>query len=83
MLEKVKECLGITGTYQDTILKNWIAEIKQLMIDGGIAPSIVNDEKSAGVIARGIDDVYFQKSNLSTYFWQRATQLALKDGDEK
>ena len=25
MLEKVKECLGITGTYQDTILKNWIA----------------------------------------------------------
>lgn len=83
MLEKVKECLGITGNYQDDIIQGWIDEIKQLMIDGGIAPSIVNDEKSDGVIARGIDDVYFQKSNLSTYFWQRATQLALKDGDEK
>ena len=44
MLEKVKECLGITGTYQDTILKNWIAEIQQLMIDGGIPSSVVNDE---------------------------------------
>ncbi len=83
MLEKVKKSLGITGNYQDDIIQGWIDEIKQLMIDGGIAPSIVNDEKSAGVIARGIDDVYFQKSNLSTYFWQRATQLALKDGDEK
>jgi hypothetical protein len=83
MLEKVKECLGITGTYQDTILKNWIAEIQQLMIDGGIPSSVVNDVKSAGVIARGIDDVYFQKANLSSYFWQRATQLAYKDGDGK
>ena len=51
MLEKVKECLGITGNYQDDIIQGWIDEIKQLMIDGGIAPSIVNDEKSAGVIA--------------------------------
>ena len=45
MLEKVKECLGITGNYQDDIIQGWIDEIKQLMIDGGIAPSIVNDEK--------------------------------------
>ena len=53
------------------------------MIDGGISPSIVNDVKSAGIIAKGIDDVYFQKTNLSNYFWQRATQLAYKDGDKK
>lgn len=82
MLEKVKKSLGITGNYQDDIIQGWIDEIKQLMIDGGIAPSIVNDENSAGVIARGIDDVYFQKSNLSTYFWQRATQLALKEEEK-
>lgn len=82
MLEKVKKSLGITGNYQDDIIQGWIDEIKQLMIDGGIAPSIVNDEKSAGVIARGIDDVCFQKSNLSTYFWQRATQLALKEEEK-
>ena len=37
MLEKVKKSLGITGNYQDDIIQGWIDEIKQLMIDGGIA----------------------------------------------
>lgn len=79
MLEKVKKNLGITGTFQDDMVQGWIDEIKQLMIDGGIPSSIVNNEKSAGVIAKGIDDVYFQKTDLSNYFWQRATQLAFKE----
>ena len=79
----IKKLLGITGKFQDETINGWIDEIKQLMIDGGISPSIVNDVKSAGVIAKGIDDVYFQKTNLSNYFWQRATQLAYKDGDKK
>lgn len=83
MLEKVKKNLGITGTFQDDIIQGYIDEIKQLMIDGGISPSIVNDVKSAGVIARGIDDVYFQKTDLSKFFWQRATQLAFKDEESK
>ncbi len=83
MLEQVKKLLGITGKFQDETINGWIDEIKQLMIDGGISPSIVNDVKSAGIIAKGIDDVYFQKTNLSNYFWQRATQLAYKDGDKK
>lgn len=80
MLEEVKKSLGITGNYQDTTIQGWIDEIKQLMIDGGIPSSIVNDKKSAGVIAKGIDDLYFQKTDLSKYFWQRAIQLSLKDG---
>lgn len=83
MLDQVKKLLGITGKFQDETIQGWIDEIKQLMIDGGIPSSIVNDVKSAGVIARGIDDVYFQKTDLSNYFWQRATQLAYKDGDKK
>ena len=83
MLDQVKKLLGITGKFQDETIQGWIDEIKQLMIDGGIPSSIVDDVKSAGVIARGIDDVYFQKTHLSNYFWQRATQLAYKDGDKK
>ncbi len=82
MLEAVKISLGITGTYQDNTIQKWIDEIKQLMVDGGIPLSVVNDEKSAGIIAKGIDDLYFQKTNLSQYFWQRAIQLAHKDGDK-
>lgn len=83
MLKQVKKLLGVTGKFQDETISGWIDEIKQLMIDGGIPPSIVDDVKSAGVIAKGIDDLYFQKTNLSNYFWQRATQLAYKDGDKK
>ncbi len=83
MLEQVKKLLGVTGKFQDETISGWIDEIKQLMIDGGISPSIVDDVKSAGVIAKGIDDLYFQKTDLSNYFWQRATQLAYKDGDKK
>lgn len=79
MLEEVKKSLGITGDYQDTIIEGWINEIKQLMIDGGIDPSIVNNKRSAGVIAKGIDDLYFQKTDLSKYFWQRAIQLSYKE----
>lgn len=83
MLEQVKKFLGITGKFQDETIGGWVDEIKQLMIDGGIPSSIVNDIKSAGVIAKGIDDLHFQKTDLSNYFWQRATQLAYKDGDKK
>lgn len=79
MLEEVKKSLGITGNYQDTTIQTWINEIQQLMINGGISSSIVNDIKSAGVIAKGIDDLYFQKTELSKYFWQRAIQLSLKE----
>lgn len=79
MLEEVKKSLGITGNYQDTTIQGWIDEIKRLMIDGGIAPSIVNNKSSAGVIAKGIDDLYFQKTDLSQYFWQRAIQLSCKE----
>ena len=65
MLEAVKISLGITGTYQDNTIQKWIDEIKQLMVDGGIPLSVVNDEKSAGIIAKGIDDLYFQKNNCT------------------
>ena len=41
MLEQVKKLLGITGKFQDETINGWIDEIKQLMIDGGISPSIV------------------------------------------
>lgn len=82
MLEEVKKSLGITGSYQDNTIQGWIDEIKRLMIDGGIPSSIVNNKTSAGVIAKGIDDVYFQKNDLSKYFWQRAIQLNYKDSTD-
>lgn len=82
MLDEVKKSLGITGDYQDDVIERWIKEIQYLMVEGGIPSSVVASKTSAGVIAKGIDDVYFQKGELSTYFWQRAVQLSCKDSTE-
>lgn len=84
MLEKVKANLGITGTYQDKTIQGYIDEVKQFLLDGGVDEKIVNADISVGIITRGVADLWNYGSggtSLSPYFLQRATQLALKDGD--
>lgn len=84
MLEKVKQNLGITGTYQDTTIRGYIDEVKQFLLDGGVAKEIVEADTSVGIITRGVADLWNYGSGgtgYSPYFLQRATQLALKDGD--
>lgn len=79
ILNDVKSNLGITGTYQDPTIQGWIDEVKQFLIDGGVAESIVNSEKAKGVISRGVADLWNYGAGdgkLSTYFFQRATQLS-------
>lgn len=79
ILEDVKSNLGITGTYQDTIIQGWIDEIKEFLIDGGVAENIVNSKKAKGVISRGVSDLWNYGAGdgkLSPYFYQRATQLS-------
>lgn len=84
MLEKVKKGLGITGEYQDETLQAYIDEVKQFMLDGGISESVVNSNESIGLIIRGVADLWNYGSggtSLSPYFWQRVTQLALKESE--
>ena len=82
VLSKVKSALGITGNYQDTTLKIYIDEVKYYMLDAGVPESVVNSEASAGVISRGVTDLWNYGTNdgkLSDYFYQRVSQLALSD----
>lgn len=84
MLETVKNMLGITGTYQNNTISAYIDEVKQFMLDGGVDESIVNSISSAGVVARGVADLWNYGSGegkLSQYFIQRVTQLAYKEVD--
>lgn len=84
-LEIVKAMLGITGTYQDILLGHYINEVKQYLIEGGVTQEIVNAPTSAGVIARGVCDIWNYGAgdgNLSPYFKERAIQLAMKVVDE-
>lgn len=84
MLEAVKTNLGITGTYQDAVIQGYIDEVKQFLLDSGVDKEIVDSEKSAGIISRGVADLWNYGSGgtkLSEYFIQRATQLSFKEGE--
>lgn len=79
LLDKVKSALGITGQYQDATLNVYIDEVKAYMLDAGVPEDIVNADSSAGVIARGVTDLWNYNGGagkLSEYFYQRVGQLA-------
>lgn len=77
MLEKVKTALGITGTYQDGLLAEYISEVTAFLSDAGV-PSA---SQTVGIVARGVADLWNYGAGdgkLSEYFIQRAIQLAYK-----
>lgn len=85
LLKTVKDGMSITGTYLDDKLKVWILEVKEYLVSAGIPQSIVDSNKSAGIIARGVSDLWNfggGNGNLSRYFYQRAIQLSMCKGDD-
>ncbi len=78
-LSKVKSALGITGVYQDETLTVYIDEVKAYMKSAGVPEAVINSNESAGVIARGVTDLWNYNGGagkLSDYFYQRVSQLA-------
>ena len=88
MLEQVKIMLGITGSFQDSIIEGYITEVKQYLLDAGVPKNVVESENSAGTIARGVEDLWTAnagEAKFSNYFNQRVIQLrsqVLLDEDE-
>lgn len=85
MLEKVKKSLGITGSYQDDTIQEYIDEVKRYLIDGGIKQEVVEHPSSSGIIARGVSDLWNYGSggtSFSPYFLQRVIQLSSKDSSD-
>ena len=77
MLEKVKNALGITGTYQDDTLGDYIDEVIDFLVESGVKRSNI----TSGIVSRGVADLWNYgegDGKLSSYFIQRATQLAYK-----
>lgn len=86
VLETVKTLLGVTGTYQDATIQVYINEVKQYLLDGGVRKKVADAQTSAGVIARGVADLWNYGAGdgkLSPYFKERAIQLALKRKEEQ
>lgn len=77
-LADVKNALGITGTYQDATLQIYINEVVDFLLAAGVAQTNI----TSGIVARGVADLWNYGSaegKLSTYFMQRAAQLAIKN----
>lgn len=78
LLSKVKNGLGITGTYQDEALRVHIDDVKMYMSDAGVKSETINSSASVGAVIRGVSDLWNYGSGngkLSEYFTQRVIQL--------
>lgn len=85
-LEAVKNGLGLAGndTFNET-LDIYITEVKEFMKGAGVSEETVNAQAAAGVITRGVADLWNYGSGsvgLSDYFKMRVTQLALNETRE-
>ena len=79
MLTAVKTALGITGNYLDATISLYIAEVNEYLTDAGIPSAIVGTEQTAGVVSRGVADLWNYGGGagvLSPYFYERVIQLA-------
>lgn len=81
VLQSVKDALGITGDYQNATLTVYIDEVKAYMESAGVSRDQLDSIASAGVIARGVADLWnygSETGKLSDYFFQRVTQLSYR-----
>lgn len=77
LVKAVKLARGMTGTFeaQDNQLGMEIDDVISYMVSAGVPKDVANSEASAGVIARGIEDIKYNGGKLSDYFYQRVGQL--------
>lgn len=77
LLDSVKLALGITGTFQDATISEYIDEVVAFLKDAGVSATNV----TPGIVARGVSDLWNYgagEGKLSEYFIQRAAQLSYK-----
>ena len=82
ILDSVKKALGQQGNdFINDTFNFYIDEVKQYLMDAGCSQEVVDSSTSAGVIARGVADLWNYGSGtaeLSPYFKERAIQLCSK-----
>lgn len=79
LLAKVKRDIGETGTFNDGAITDLIEEVMDYMSGAGVSDARIF--ASAGTISRGVSDLWDNnggKVELSPYFKERVTQLALR-----
>lgn len=76
-LEALKKALSISGEALDDTLTQYIGEVKEYMLDAGVTQNVMESESAIGCIVKGASDLWLDKE-LSNYFYQRVSQLALR-----
>lgn len=85
LLTKVKQGLGITGTFQDDTLNIYIDEVRAFMLDAGVPQAVISSDVSVGCIMRGVADLWNYgggNAKLSDYFIKRLLQLNVEAAKE-
>lgn len=86
LLTKIKNGLGITGTFQDETLNVYIDEVKAFMKSAGVSQNVIESDAAVGCIMRGVADLWNYgagNATLSDYFRMRLIQLKAETIDEE
>lgn len=85
-LEEIKKAMNIEGDYQNDTVMLHMREVKEYLRDAGVSDRILESERAVGILTRGVSDLWNYGSgntSLSSYFKERAVQLALKSKAEE
>lgn len=75
LIEEIKTRLAITGNHHDSLLLAYANDTKEYLLSAGVSLEVLESEKSIGIIARGVSDMWNGEGKFSEMFYQRAIQL--------
>jgi hypothetical protein len=77
LLQEIKNRLSITDDFHNDLLNGFATDTKDYLLSAGVKNEIVESEKSIGVIAKGVADLW-NDGKFSEFFYQRAIQLTFE-----
>lgn len=83
LLTHIKSGLMITGNAFDDALLLHANEVKEYLLNAGVPSTVVDSDKSIGIITRGVADLWTNDSpSLSSYFHERVSQMVISYGGD-
>lgn len=85
LLQAVKIRLGVTGDFQDTLITGYVLDTIEYMVSAGVDRETAESVSSAGVIARGVSDLWNYSAGdvkFSDFFTQRVLQMRAENETE-
>ena len=82
--DRAKESQSTTGVYHDTLLMDYINEMKSYLRAAGVNEDVVNSPDAVVTIFQGVADLWNDGTgdgNLSDYFLKRVAQPAVRSVD--